>query len=108
MECLTLSKSAFAWLEEHAHDDRHGGYFVFYRQDGTHILTAEGLPPGVTVDPIGTPIGFKDANTTSDLLKAFADLYRVWPDPLLRTRLEEMLCIMRDRLVVAPGVMHMF
>ena len=42
-------------------------------------------------DAIGTPIGYKDANTTSDLLKAFADLFRVWPDALLRTRLEEML-----------------
>jgi len=107
-ECLALAKSAFAWLEEHAHDGRHGGYFVFYRQDGSPILSSEGLPPGVLEDPIGTPIGFKDANTTSDLLKAFADLFRVWPDPLLRTRLEETLRIVRDRLVVAPGVMHMY
>jgi cellobiose epimerase len=106
-ECLTLAKSAFAWLEEHAHDGRHGGYFVFYRQDGTPILSSQGLPSGVSADPIGTPLGFKDANTTSDLLKGFADLFRVWPDQLLRTRLEEMLCIVRDRLVVAPGVMHM-
>lgn len=106
-ECLTLAKSALAWLEEHAHDARHGGYFVFYRQDGTPILSSEGLPPDVLADPIGTPFGYKDANTTSDLLKAFADLFRVWPDPLLRMRLEEMLCLVRDRLVVAPGTMHM-
>jgi mannobiose 2-epimerase len=107
-ECLALAKSAFAWLEEHAHDGRHGGYFVFYRTDGTPILSPEELPPGVLADPIGTPIGFKDANTISDLLKAFADLFRVWPDPLLRTRLEETLGIVRDRLVVAPGLMHMY
>jgi cellobiose epimerase len=107
-QCLALAKSAFAWLEQHAHDGRHGGYFVFYRQDGTPILSSEGLPPGVLADPISTPIGFKDANTTSDLLKGLADLFRVWPDPLLRTRLEETLCIVRDRLVVAPGVMHMY
>jgi cellobiose epimerase len=107
-ECLKLAKSAFAWLEEHAHDDRHGGYFVFYRQDGTPILSQEREPPSQTRDAIGTPIGFKDANTTSDLLKGFSDLYRVWPDALLRKRLEEMLCILRDRLVVAPGVMHMY
>jgi mannobiose 2-epimerase len=59
------------------------------------------------VDPIGTPFGYKDVNTTSDLMKALADLHRVSPDPLLRTRLEEMLCIVRDRLVVRPGTMHM-
>ena len=107
-ECLALAKSGLAWLEQHARDGRHGGYFVFYLQDGTPILTRRELPSGVPGDPIGTPIGFKDANTTADLLKALADLYRVWPDQLLRTRLEEMLCIVRDRLVVAPGAMHMF
>jgi cellobiose epimerase len=107
-ECLALAKSAFAWLEEHAHDRKHGGYFVFYREDGTPILSSNGLPAGVLADPIGTPIGFKDANTIPDLLKALADLFRVWPDPLLRTRLEEMQCIVRDRLVVAPGVLHMY
>jgi mannobiose 2-epimerase len=106
-ECLELAKSAFAWLDEHAHDSRYGGYFVFYEADGTPILSSDFLP-GQPRDAIGTPIGFKDANTTSDLLKGFSDLYRVWPDPLLRKRLEEMHCILRDRLVVAPGVMHMY
>jgi mannobiose 2-epimerase len=105
--CLDLAKTAFAWLEEHARDDKHGGYFVFYRQDGAPILSRDAAPRGIR-DHIGTPIGFKDANTTSDLLDSFSDLYRVWPDALLRTRLEEMLHIMRDRLVVPPGLMHMY
>jgi mannobiose 2-epimerase len=108
-ECLELAKTAFAWLEKHAHDNEHGGYFVFYRQDGSPILALEqGETPGKPRDAIGTPIGFKDANTTSDLLKAFSDLYRVWPDTLLRKRLGEILAALRDRLVVAPGVMHMY
>ena len=105
--CLALAMSAVAWLEEHAHDASHGGYFVFYRRDGTPILTSEALPPGVDVDPIGTPFGHKDVNTTSDLLKAFADLYRVRPDPLVRTRLEELLSVVRDRLAIPAGTMHM-
>ena len=109
-ECLELAKLAFSWLEEHAHDDKHGGYFVFYAREGKPILSTDQghRPPGDNRDAIGTPIGCKDANTNSDLLKAFADLYRVWPDPLLRQRLEEVLCIVRDRLVVAPGLMHMY
>jgi mannobiose 2-epimerase len=107
--CLALAQHAFSWLEQHAHDDRNGGYFVFYQPDGTPIVSPDNrLAPDQTRDPIGTPLGFKDANTTSDLLWCFADLYGVWPDPRLRTRLEEMLVIVRDRLVVAPGVMHMF
>jgi len=103
---LDLAQSAFTWLETHAHDELHGGYFVFYRQDGTPILSSN--DPSQIRDAIGTPIGFKDANTTSDLLKCFYDLYRVWPDALLRRRVEELLCIVRDRLVVAPGVMHLY
>jgi cellobiose epimerase len=108
-ECLEFAKLAFSWLEEHAHDDQHGGYFVLYQRDGTPILSPDqGLLPGQSRDAIGTPIGFKDANTTSDLLKCFSDLYRIWADALVRKRVEELLCIVRDRLVVAPGVMHMY
>ncbi|HXR20616.1 MAG TPA: AGE family epimerase/isomerase [Steroidobacteraceae bacterium] len=109
-ECLELAKLAFSWLEQHAHDAKHGGYFVFYGREGQPILSTDQghRPAGDNRDAIGTPIGCKDANTTSDLLKSFADLYRVWPDPLLRQRLEEVLCIVRDRLVVAPGLMHMY
>ena len=104
--CLELAKTAFGWLEEHAHDSVNGGYFVFYHRDGCPILS-EGFH-GTLRDAIGTPIGCKDANTTSDLLKAFSDLYRVWPDTLLKERLLELLHIVRDRLVVAPGLMHMY
>jgi mannobiose 2-epimerase len=108
-DCLDLAKSAFTWLQEHARDNQQGGYFVFYRQDGAPILSRDEGPGLRKIrDPIGTPIGFKDANTTSDLLKCFCDLYRVWPEAALRKQLEEMLSIVRDRLVVAPGVMHMY
>jgi mannobiose 2-epimerase len=107
-DCLDLAKAAFTWLDEHAHDSRHGGYFGFYRRDGTLILSADEAAPDGRTDAIGTPIGFKDANTTCDLLKGFADLYLAWPDAGLRMRLEELLRIARDRLVVAPGLLHMY
>src|SRR5689334_4261989 len=108
-DCLELAKTAFAWLEKHAHDNVHGGYFVFYQRDGSPILSNEQAGfNGKLRDAVGTPIGYKDANTTSDLLKALSDLYRVWPDALLKERLYELLHVVRDRLVVAPGLMHMY
>jgi mannobiose 2-epimerase len=109
LACLELAKAAFAWLDKHAHDSRHGGYFVFYQRDGCPILANNKTGIDLKLrDAIGTPIGCKDSNTMSDLLKAFSDLYRVWPDALLKERLQELLHIVRDRLVVAPGLMHMY
>lgn len=105
---LELGQEAFGWLEQHAHDAEHGGYFVFFAQDGTPILSpGQADLPDPYRDPLGTPIGFKDLNTTSDILKGLAELYQVWPDSLLRERLEETLGVVRDRMVVA-GVAHQF
>jgi mannobiose 2-epimerase len=108
-ECLELAQQGFAWLEKHAHDDRNGGYFVFYHEDGTPILSREKSPtPDREYDAIGTPFGFKDLNTTSDLLDCFSDLYRIWPDALVRERLQETLAIASARFYVRPGLMHQY
>jgi len=57
--------------------------------------------------PIG-PVGYKSMNTHIHLLEAFTELYRVWPDPALRARLEEMLVIVRDKICVEPGAMNLY
>lgn len=106
---LDLAKRAFAWLEEFAHDPVNGGYYVFYRRDGRPIMDARDSPAEFAVrDALGTPLGCKDANTTSDLMIALADLYGVWPDALVRERMSEVFRIVRDRLVVAPGSVHQY
>ena len=108
-EALDLAQRAFTWIDQNAHDDTHGGYFVFYRQDGTHITSRDQSPnPNEVRDGLGVPIGLKDANTNADLLEAFAELYQVSPNPLLKERLTEMLHIVRDRVVVPPGAVHMY
>jgi mannobiose 2-epimerase len=108
-ECLSLAQQAFQWIDRYAHDGEFGGYHAFLERDGTPIRSAARAPrPDQTHDPIGTPIGLKDANSTSDLLKCFSELYAVWPDPSLKRRLMELLAIVRDRLVVPPGAMHMY
>jgi len=108
-ECLSFAQQAFRWIDRNAHDEEFGGYHTFLERDGTPIRSATRAPgPDQTHDPIGTPIGLKDANTMSDLLKCFSELYAVWPDPALKRRLEELLSIVRDCLVVPPGAMHMY
>jgi mannobiose 2-epimerase len=93
---LQLARDAFIWLDRHAHDPEHGGYFNYVERDGTPLRTGYGAD------------GAKDQNSSIHLLEAFTELYRVWPDPLLRDRLREMLVIIRDTLVTAPGTLTLF
>lgn len=93
---LELAKKAFMWLEEHSHDPIHGGYFQFLNRQGQAFT--EGYN--------GTPA--KDQNSSIHLLEAFTELYAVWDEPLVRTRLEEMLELIRDVMVDERGFLNLF
>jgi mannobiose 2-epimerase len=107
---LDLAKAGYSWIEQHGHDPKSGGYFEYFADDGSPILTdaANPLPNHAKTDAIGTRIGYKSMNTHIHLLEALSELYRVWPDPSLKERLTEMLGIVRDKIVVPPGAMHQF
>jgi mannobiose 2-epimerase len=105
-KALELAKNGFLWADKHAHDEAHGGYFEWLARDGTPVVPH--VPDGmVATNPIG-PINYKSMNTHIHLLEAFTELYRVWPDPTLRSRLEELLAIVRDRICVEPGAMNLY
>lgn len=108
---LDLGTRTFDWLDKHAHDDAHGGYFEPLARDGTPVLAPHGTPGRAghrPTDGIGTPYGYKSMNTHIHLLEAFSALYRVRPDKHLRARLEEMLTIVRDRIAVQPGCLNYY
>jgi mannobiose 2-epimerase len=83
---LRRAKELFQQLDRHAHDDANGGYHEFFQRDWTPVTdpTERGY-----VGAIGT----KTYNTHLHLLESFAALYRVWPDPGVRARLEELVHI---------------
>lgn len=93
---LGLAQRTFRWLDAHAHDPEYGGYFQFVTRDGTALQDGWGGQPP------------KDQNSSIHLLEAFTELYHVWPDPVLRDRLEEMLVLIRDTLVAEPGYLRLF
>ena len=108
-QALELAKKAFLWLDRVAHDSQLGGYFALYTREGQRILSQEQCPiPNLPRDCIGTPLGLKDANTNADMLETAVDLHRVWPDALVEERVLEMFHIVRDRMVVPPGAVHMY
>ena len=103
---LALAKKGFLWVDEHAHDSSNGGYFELLSRSGKPVTPK--APSGqVEPGPIG-PVNYKSMNTHIHLLEAFTQLYRVWPDPTVRARVEELLAIVRDRICVEPGVMNLY
>ncbi len=98
---LNLAKKAFMWMERHSHDPVSKGYFQHLNRNGIPIVRKPETPS--TSD-----LGYKDQNSSIHLLEALAELYRVWPDPLVRERLEEMLILIRDTIATEKGNLTLF
>ena len=100
---LHLAQKAFHWLEKFSHDPKGKGYFQDLERNGTPAYRAEPAGKGL----LG-PLHYKDQNSSIHLLEAFTELYSVWPDPLLRDRVEEMLLLIRDRITTPKGYLTLF
>ncbi len=103
---LDLAQRIFRWVEEHAHDQAHGGYFEWLKRDGTPIQP----DPNVKQPELrsGLPVGGKSMNTHIHYLETLTQLYQAWPDPMVRRRLEELLSVVRDKICREPGVMNLY
>jgi mannobiose 2-epimerase len=102
---LELAQTAFRWIEDHAYDKEQKGYFQF--------LTREGKPfdrtsEYKTIANDENEVGFKDQNSSIHLLEAFTELYHVWNNPLVRTRLQSLLELIRDVMVARQGYLQLF
>ncbi|MGS2763534.1 AGE family epimerase/isomerase [Sinomicrobium sp. M5D2P9] len=100
-EALELAKKTFLWLEAHSHDPVYKGYFQHMEVDGKPVERTGDIPSA-------SDIGYKDQNSSIHLLEAFTELYSVWPDALLRQRLEELFLLIRDTIVTEDGYMTLF
>ena len=93
---LELAKKAFLWLDKHSYDPRYNGYFQFMEVDGTPLKQGfQGSPP-------------KDQNSSIHLLEALTELYRVWPEPLVKERLQMMLGLVRDKITTPKGYLQLY
>ena len=102
---LELAQQAFRWLDAHAHDPIHGGYFQHLTRDGRVYGRDLQAAPEATLTQ---RLGLKDQNSSIHLLEAFTELYQVWPDSLLGERLGEMLYLIRDVITQNPGYLQLF
>jgi len=98
---LNLAKSGFMWLEKHSHDPVYKGYYQHLQRDGTRVKRTAEMQSS-------SDLGYKDQNSSIHLLEAFTELYKVWPDKLVRERLQEMLVLIRDKIVTEKGYLQLF
>ncbi|MFH0989549.1 MAG: glycosyl hydrolase [bacterium] len=93
---LKLAQETFQWLERYSYDSLCGGYLQFITREGAALERGfRGAPP-------------KDQNSSIHLLEALTELYTVWPDAIVRSRLESMLQIVRDTLTTGKGYLVLF
>jgi mannobiose 2-epimerase len=98
---LNLAKKGFLWLEKHSHDPVYKGYFQHMKRDGTPIKRTADIPSTAET-------GYKDQNSSIHLLEALTELYGVWKNDLVRERLNEMLLLIRDKMVSPRGDLVLF
>ncbi len=101
---LELAKKAFLWFDGQSHDAKNGGYLeVAVTSDETPP------PPGEpATNPIGAKADEKSMNSSIHILEALTALYGVWPDPVVKSRLNEMFEITRDKIYADPGYLRLY
>ena len=101
---LDLAKKTFNWLEKHSHDSIYGGYFDVMQLDGSSMfdvkINDKNYDNFIRKD-------WKDQNSSIHLLESFTALYDVWPDPLVKQRLEELLLLTRDTITTEKGYLSL-
>ncbi|MFO8013625.1 MAG: AGE family epimerase/isomerase [Phycisphaerae bacterium] len=105
-KALALAMETFEWFDAHAHDNANGGYYEALSREGHPVRTT--LDGRGGRDGIGTPLGYKSMNAHIHLLEAVAALYHARPDEAVRTRLAELLALVRDRIQVPPGALNYY
>ncbi len=102
-EALQMAMDIFHWMDTNARDKVNGGYFEILERDGTPATESENNTLGD--DPLS---GLKEFNSSLHILEAFTELYKVWPDSVLRDRLEEMYLLFRDTFIHPDGYLILY
>jgi mannobiose 2-epimerase len=104
-DILEFARTAFHWIEEHAYDREHKGYFQFLTREAKLFDRTSKYK---TIASDGNELGYKDQNSSIHLLEAYTELYHVWKDPLVYTQLKSLLELIRDTIVAQQGYLRLF
>ena len=97
---LQAAIDLFHNTETHFHDAVNGGYYEALARDFTPLADRSLSAHDIDAD--------KTMNSHLHLLEAYANLYRVWPDPLLEQRTRELIGLLQRRILRPDGHLHLY
>ena len=95
---LTHAQALFASIEAHSFDPQRGGYLEALARDWQPLSDLRLSAKDANAQ--------KTMNTHLHILEAYANLYRVWPDPQLRQQVKALLVDFADR-IIDPKTHHL-
>jgi cellobiose epimerase len=99
-DILRAAKQVFDRIEQHARDDKHGGYIEALAQDWS---PAEDLRLSDKDMDVA-----KSMNNHLHMLEAYANLFRVWPDEAVAKRLRELIHLFESKMLTPAGHFDLF
>ncbi|MFN7116437.1 MAG: AGE family epimerase/isomerase [Saprospiraceae bacterium] len=106
-EVMMWVNKVFQWMETVAHDPKNLGYYNIIIPDNVKNSKDPEIQAFVSRLGWGKP-DWKDQNTSIHILEAFTTVYQVLPEPLVKKRLEEMLKLVRDKMVNRDGHLNLY
>jgi len=97
-KALDQAKAIYMALEKYAVDPKADGYFEVFDREWKR--TNDLMIGEKSVKDV------KTMNTHLHLMEAYANLYRVWPDPKVGGRLKNLICLFRDK-IINPQTFHL-
>ncbi len=102
---LDFTQKVFEWIDKYGHDEKSKGYFQFLTED-CKVFNKQSEYHSIATDSI--EVGYKDQNSSIHLLEAFTELYNINKNEIVRKRLQEMLCLVRDVITNDKGYLQLF
>lgn len=100
LTALDYAVRLFNDIEKHAYEPTKGGYLEAFKRDWSPLEDMRLSEKDINE--------CKTTNTHLHILEAYTALYRVWKNPLLESRLRELICIFTRKIIKPDGHLRLF